>query len=229
MSLQSNQSALACAYDEKYTAGCHFKYRKWLYRPFLTALIKKTKLKPGSTVLDVGCGQGFFTSMFARLGLQSVGFDISEGGIQSAKRQYDWTGAKFEVGDVLSLQREAHYDCVFVRGLSLYNSAEFRRTRSTTDVLLTYLKPGGILIFDYHSKLCPRKKSETWIFHSLSDVTEHFSAYPSAKIYFSLRIETLLLGAWSFSTPFKMLAALISRYTGVGGEIIVLVRRPSNN
>jgi SAM-dependent methyltransferase len=227
MSVNSKHGTLASAYDEKYKRASYFKYRAWLYQPFVRAVIRKARLKSGFSILDVGCGQGFFTCIFATLGLQSVGVDISEEGIQSAKREYASSGASFEVADVLSLNREGQYDCVFVRGLSLYNSPEFKRARSTTNVLLSYLKPGGVLIFDYHSTLSPRKKSESWIFHSRSDVREHFSAYPAAKIYFSLRVETLLLGSWSFCVPFTLLAALVSRFTGLGGELIVLLQRPA--
>jgi SAM-dependent methyltransferase len=216
----------APTYNEKYRGACYFKYRNWLYRPFAEALIRKAKLRQGSSILDVGCGQGFFTSLFADLGLKSVGVDISEEGIRFAEREYGKSGAIFAVGNVLSLGCEGHYDCVFVRGLSLYNSTEFKRTRSTTDILLTYLKPGGVLVFNYHTKLSPKRKSETWVYHSLSDVAEHFSAYPGARIYFSLRVETLVLGTWAFCFPFTFSTALISRTTGVGGELIVFVPRP---
>jgi len=224
--MQNNNRVLAYTYDEKYRGGSYFKYRKWLYEPFARALIKKANLRQGSRILDVGCGQGFFTGLFAELGLNSVGVDISEEGIHFAEREYGQSGANFEVGDILSLKCEAQYDCVFVRGLSLYNSTEFTRHRSTTNSLLTYLKPGGVLIFNYHSKLHPKKKSESWIYHSISDVAEHFSIYPGSKIYFSLRVETLLLGTWSLCSPLTFLTGWISRITGVGGELVVFVPGP---
>ncbi len=139
--MDKTDSVLANAYNEKYRRGSYFAYRNWLYRPFAKSLIRKAKLWRGSSILDAGCGQGYFTSLFAGFGLVSFGIDLSQEGIDSAERVYGWSGANFAVGDILSLKCTGYYDCVFVRGLSLYNTAEFRRTRSTTDALLSYLKP----------------------------------------------------------------------------------------
>src|SRR6266566_3041094 len=117
--------SLASAYDEKYRRGHYFRYREWLYRPFVKALVKKANLKTGFRVLDVGCGQGFFSRLFADFGLKPVGVDVSLEGIRSAESYNGASGAKFEMGDVLSLGCKGVYDCVFARGLSLYNSKEF--------------------------------------------------------------------------------------------------------
>lgn len=225
--MNTKTESLADAYDKKYRRGHYFTYREWLYRPFVKALVKKANLRAGCSVLDVGCGQGFFSRLFADLGLRPVGIDISTEAIRSAERDYCSSGARFEVGDVLSLKYQGAYDCVFARGLSLYNSPEFDQTHDVTDVLLACLKAGGVMIFDYHTKLCPRRKSESWIYHSFSDAKKHFSSYPGAKVYFSLRIETLLFGSYAFRFPFSRLAALISRSIGIGGELIAFVPRSS--
>jgi protein-L-isoaspartate O-methyltransferase len=47
-------------YDDKYRRAHYFRYRQWLYRPFVEALVNKANLRAGCRVLDVGCGQGFF-------------------------------------------------------------------------------------------------------------------------------------------------------------------------
>ena len=41
---------------------------------------------------------------------------------------------------------------------------------------------------------------------------------PGAEVYFSLRIETLVFGSWALSFPFTLVAALISRCTGIGAS-----------
>ncbi len=213
-------------YDDKYRKSHYFRYREWLYRPFVRALVKKAALEKHSRVLDVGCGQGFFSWLFADFGLKPLGIDISAEGIRSAQELYGGSGATFEKGDALSVQHSGAFDCVFVRGLSSYNSKDFFRRRDVTDALLGYLKPNGVMIFGYHTNLCPRKRSESWEYHSLSDARAHFSSYPGAKIYFTLRIETLLFGSWAFSAPLTLLSALISRSAGIGGELIAFVPRP---
>ena len=225
--MDSKIKRLASDYDEKYRQKHYFKYREWLYRPFVRALVEKANLKRGYRVLDAGCGQGFFTWLFADFGLEPVGVDISVEAIGCAERDYGFSGAKFETGDVLSLQYHGVFDCVFARGLSLYNSRDFKQMRDVTDALLAYLKPGGMMIFDYATKLCPTKKSESWLYHTFSDAKQHFSSYAGAEVYFSLRLDTLLFGSFAFRSPFTLLSVLASRTTGIGGELVAFVPCPS--
>ena len=210
-------------YGEKYLRSNYFKYKPYLYKPFIKALVNKVSLSKNCCVLDAGCGQGFFTHLLAELGFNAVGVDLSADGIAAAKRDYEGKGATFEVGDILALQYREHFDGVFVRGCSLYNSIEFEKNHEPTQVLLTYIKPGGCLIFNYHTNFCPRKHSETWIYHSLASIKKHFSCYSSVKVYFSLKIETLVLGKWAFAAPITTLNANISRSMGIGGDAIAII------
>lgn len=221
-------SQLATSYEAIYSAGHPFLYRRWLYEPFIRAVVKEAGLNRGAKILDVGCGQGFFTALFADLGLDAVGVDSSVEGIRSAVRDYGFTGARFEVGDALSLTREVEFDAVFVRGLSLYNSTNLEQTHKITQTLLHYLKPDGVLIFAYGTNLSPRRKKESWIHHSLADAKKYFSSYPGARIYFSFRAETLLLRTWAFSTVFTSVFAVVSRLCGLGGELVGFIPRCSN-
>lgn len=71
--------------------------------------IKKMNLK-GETVLDVGCGIGLYSSIFATLGFKVKGIDISEKSIELAKKLP--TDVKFEVAD-LNNYHDGKYDIVF--------------------------------------------------------------------------------------------------------------------
>src|SRR5579863_3063729 len=216
---------LAITHDDSYRRGHPFTYRTWLYRPFIKAVVQRARLKAGSTVLDVGCGQGFFTRQFADLGLKPLGIDMNADQIHAAKQDHGMSAARFELAEALSLNCEDKYDCVFVRGFSLYNERDLERTHTVTRALLRLLKPGGIMIFAYGTNLCPRKKTSSWTYHSLSDAKKYFSSYTGARVYFSLRLETLLFGKWAFVAPLTSLCALISRTTGLGGELIAFVPR----
>jgi SAM-dependent methyltransferase len=212
-------------YPELYRIKHPFAYRSWLYQPFVQALINKAQLKEGCTVLDVGCGQGFFSGLFADMGLKPLGVDVSPELIQSAKEDHEAKGASFEVGDAVSLPNEGEFDCVFVRGLSLYNRNDLQCTHQVTESLLRYLKPAGVMLFAYGTNLCPRRKTPSWTYHSLPAARAYFSRYPGSTVYFSLRLETLVLGSWAFSRPLTLLASLISRLFGAGGELIAVVPR----
>ena len=215
--------SVAATYDRFYRQPNYFHYRGWLYRPFIRSLIGLAGLKKGGRVLDVGCGQGFFTSLFADAGMDALGADISAEGVAQARNQHGGSGAKFEVGDALKLPYSGAFDCVYIRSCSLYNRADFADQRELTDALLGYVRPGGVLIFDYNTNLCARKKGGGWRYHSLAEVRRHFAPYADSQVYFSLRVDTILLGRHAFA--FTGLNALASRVAGVGGDLIAIVRK----
>lgn len=60
----------------------HDALKRYLQYPGLLKLLGNVK---GKRVLDIGCGNGFFSSMIAERGAKIVGFDISEKQIEFAK------------------------------------------------------------------------------------------------------------------------------------------------
>jgi SAM-dependent methyltransferase len=218
------QDRIEQAYNRYYINPNYFAYREWLYRPYMKALVRAARLQPGSRVLDAGCGQGFFTWLFADLGFDAVGADISTEGIRAASRKYGASGARFVVADICQLDREnSQFDCVFTRSCSLYNCTGFSEMTEVTDRLLKLVKPQGVFIFDYYTRLGAHEKSADWIYHSLSSVKRHFSKYPAAKVFFSLRAESIFLGKLALSGPVSIVSAAISRIGGLGGEAVAIV------
>jgi SAM-dependent methyltransferase len=73
-----------------------YKYLAGRWKPVAEALIKRYGLKPGSKVLDVGCGKAFLLYEMQLLipELQLVGFDISHHGL--ASRHSDFKGRLFK-------------------------------------------------------------------------------------------------------------------------------------
>ena len=224
MELSAKPQSVACSYDANYRTPNYFQDRRWLYRNFVRALVAKAKLGPGARLLDAGCGQGFFTSLFAESGLSSLGMDLSSVGIAAAQKSWSRSGAQFEVGDVRTLNYDQEFDAVFCRSCSLYNSPDFATNRQLTDALLNYVRPGGTLIFDYYSK--PGRISAGWRNHSFQDIKSHFSVYPDAELYFSLRLDALMLGRFAFTPLVTRFALLASRWAPVGGELVAFVRAP---
>jgi SAM-dependent methyltransferase len=47
-------------------------------RRYLSGLVKALGIKPGSRVLDFGCGTGLFARVFTRAGMEYTGYDIDE-------------------------------------------------------------------------------------------------------------------------------------------------------
>jgi ubiquinone/menaquinone biosynthesis C-methylase UbiE len=80
--------------DRRYGYG-GYRYMPGRWKPVAEALIETYGLKPGSRVLDVGCGKGFLLHELQLLlpDLQLVGFDISDHAL--AQRHPDLRGNLF--------------------------------------------------------------------------------------------------------------------------------------
>ena len=76
-------------------------------------------LKPGMSILDIGCGPGIKTDHMQKKGFDVLGTDFSESMIDVAKRKYP--NSKFEVLDVYHLdQYPKTFDAVFAQAVLLH-------------------------------------------------------------------------------------------------------------
>jgi len=212
-------------YDDRYVQPNYFRYREWLYRPYVSSLISFSGLKAGSVVLDVGCGQGFFSYLLSKCGTRVHGVDISETGIMAAQNLYGRYGITFEVADIGATEFASKFDVIFVRSCSLYNTESFVSDDEITRRLLRYLKDDGIFIFAYNSAFSS-KTSPGWRYHSLHDVAEHFRKYSNKSIFFCNKIDTWLFRRYAFSSFVTRLNALLSKLFGIRGELICVLRGP---
>lgn len=121
---------------------------------FMPAILRLAgELKPGTRVLDVGCGNGAACAEFIRRGCTVVGIDLSEQGIAVARKTYP-TG-RFELlaadADVLDKLGEAPFDLVISTEVveHLYDPRSYARG------CFAAVKPGGqfICTTPYHGYL----------------------------------------------------------------------------
>jgi SAM-dependent methyltransferase len=211
-------------YNETYSQTNYFRYQNWLYEPYVSSLIAFCGLTKGSSVLDVGCGQGFFSHLFSKNGMRVHGVDMSETGIRSAQGLYGHLGITFAVADIETATFRDQFDCIFVRSCSLYNTPTFARQNETTSSLLRHLKPGGTFIFAYNSNFSSRV-CRTWRYHSLDEVRQHFSGYSNAQVFFLNKITTYLTRAYSFTTVVRRFNVLLSKAFGTGGDVICVLQK----
>jgi SAM-dependent methyltransferase len=144
----------ASEYDQHYASG-GFGYEErrehwlaWARRHYIEAF----DLAPGR-LLDVGCGDGFWTSLFSELGFEAMGVDLSAGGIEAAQLRYP--GIPFLVADAdEDLPFEpGSFDVVFCRAISHFGEPDLEASRVTSLIprLMALLAPGGVLLASYHT------------------------------------------------------------------------------
>lgn len=108
-------------YYNRFYARGGWEYSWAEQREFLLErLIKPLGLRPGSKVLEIGCGMGLHCSLLHELGFEVVGVDVSEVGIQHAQTRFP--GPTFRAMDLADEDfAEEEFDIIYSRGMSWYH------------------------------------------------------------------------------------------------------------
>lgn len=132
--LYAQTGPLAVAYGR----GLHPKHRHTGYHDFFVE-----RLRPGETVLDLGCGNGALSrDMAQRAGARVLGIDIEEGNIARARKRHAHPRVEYLVGDALRELPGRRFDTVVLSNVleHLPGREEFLRRLAQT------LGPGRLLI-----------------------------------------------------------------------------------
>lgn len=101
-------------------------------------------LRPGSTFLELGCGSGWMTRYAARCGADATGYDISPEMIDIARAEAarDGLSARFEVGDMETVEPEPRFDRCLIYEALHHSSQQL----AVLEMAHRSLKPGGLLL-----------------------------------------------------------------------------------
>jgi SAM-dependent methyltransferase len=110
---------------EEYDAWYRTPRGRWIGETEYRLLHKVLAPSPGASVLDVGCGTGYFTRCLASDGLEVIGVDSSAESIRYARSQ-SISGERYMVGDARRLPfPDRHFDsCVATTSLCFIREQE---------------------------------------------------------------------------------------------------------
>lgn len=134
-----------------------------------------SRAKP--TLLDVGCGTGFFTQAFSLQGWKVTGLDYSEVALQKAKTLFP--GVSFIQMNGFEPVLNGQFDIIFCRGFSGFNTHDLDFVSSWVNRYIPYLNPGGYFILGYSSDFSGNEKQGETVNHSkeeLKRLTERVQA-----------------------------------------------------
>jgi SAM-dependent methyltransferase len=144
------------AYDEHYRHG-GFGYeakREHWERWVSDNYVSDFGLASGMCLLDIGCGDGFWASLFAEHQLQVTGIDTSSGAIETAQARY--SAPRFIQADATRELPFAsgEFDVIFMRTFSpfLRPDLDDAGLRATLTAVIRHLIPGGMLLVSCYSK-----------------------------------------------------------------------------
>lgn len=119
-------------------------------------------LKPGDSVLDLGCGPGLYSSRLAEKGLRMTGIDISERSLDYARRQAaeKGLGIDYRRMDFFDIDFPDHFDAVIQVNGEL-NTFSDEKLKDLLGRIWRSLRNDGLLIFDSTTRKVRRKAGLT--------------------------------------------------------------------
>ena len=135
----------AASYDAWYDTACG----RWIGMAEFRLLSRLLQARPGDTLLDVGCGTGWFTRRFAEESLLATGLDPNLDWLTFARAKGP-PAIRWITGDARSLPFP---DCSFERVVSVAALCFVDDERQAVAEIAHVLKPGGLFaVVNWHAR-----------------------------------------------------------------------------
>jgi 2-polyprenyl-3-methyl-5-hydroxy-6-metoxy-1,4-benzoquinol methylase len=173
-------------------------------------------LKPGMTVLELGCGTGSFTQELARSGADVVAIDVSPELLEIAKANCSAPNVQYQIQNAYSLSySEGVFDSVV--GSSVLHHLEIKE--ALRDVYRV-LKPAGSIYFTEPNMLNPQiaiQKNIPWIKRKLGDSPDEtaFFRWPLRRLLEQTGYRDIRIDPFDFLHP-KTPVAVIEGVNALG-------------
>lgn len=113
-------------------------------------VMKLLTVKPGSRVVDLGCGNGRLTHQLAEMGYQVSGVDDSSDMLSLAAKEYP--DIHFEKGSAVDFRLGRPADAIFSNAVFHWIDPENQQTM--LDNIASNIRRGGELVFEFGGKGC---------------------------------------------------------------------------
>jgi SAM-dependent methyltransferase len=173
-------------------------------------------LRPGMSVLEVGCGAGYFTRELARSGADIVASDVSPELLEIARANCSAPNVRYEIQNAYELSYpDAGFDSVV--GSSVLHHLE---TEEALREIYRALKPGGTICFTEPNMLNPQiaiQKNVPWVKRKLGDSPDEtaFFRWPLRRLLEIAGYREIRIDPFDFLHPQTPLP-LINRLDAVG-------------
>jgi SAM-dependent methyltransferase len=168
-------------------------------------------LKPGMTVLELGCGNGSFTRELARSGADVVAIDVSPELLEMARANSSAPNVQYQIQNAYALSySEGTFDSVV--GSSVLHHLEIEKALRDA---YRVLKPEGTIYFTEPNMLNPQiaiQKNVPWIKRRLGDSPDEtaFFRWPLRRLLEKIGYRNIHIDPFDFLHP-QTPVALIGR------------------
>jgi len=134
-----------------------------------------------AALLDIGCGPGLYTKLFAQRGLSVTGMDFSENSIAHARRHDP--DSEYILHDYLSMDFDSMFDIATLIYCD-YGALVPQERRGLLDRIHKALKPGGLFLLDVFTPRRGKGEEDSATWEACPD-----GGFWSAKPHLSLEAE----------------------------------------
>jgi SAM-dependent methyltransferase len=159
-------------------------------------------LGPGLSVLELGCGTGYFTRELARSGADIVAIDVSPELLEIARTNCSAPNVRYEIQNACEL---SYPDSVFdsVVGSSVLHHLEIE---GALREIYRVLKPGGTICFTEPNMLNPQiaiQKNVPWVKQKLGDSPDEaaFFRWPLRRLLEEVGYRAVRIDPFDFLHP----------------------------
>jgi len=173
-------------------------------------------LKPGMTVLELGCGTGSFTRELARSGADVVAIDVSPELLEMAKANCSAPNVQYQIQNAYALTySEGTFDSVV--GSSVLHHLEIE---AALRKIYRVLKPRGTILLTEPNMLNPQiaiQKNVLWIKRKLGDSPDEtaFFRWPLRRLLEQIGYRDVRIDPFDFLHP-RTPVPLIGRVNTLG-------------
>jgi len=173
-------------------------------------------LGPGMSVLELGCGAGYFTRELARSGADIVAVDVSPELLEMARADCSAKNVRYEIQNACALSYpDAAFDSVV--GSSVLHHLEIKEA---VREIHRVLKPRGTIYFTEPNMLNPQiaiQKNVPWIKRKLGDSPDEtaFFRWPVRRLLEETGFRDVRIEPFDFLHP-KTPASLIGGVNALG-------------
>jgi SAM-dependent methyltransferase len=173
-------------------------------------------LGPGMSVLELGCGAGYFTRELACSGAEVVAIDVSPDLLEIARTNCSAPNVRYQIQNAYEL---SYPDAVFdsVVGSSVLHHLEIEKA---VREIYRVLKPGGRISFTEPNMLNPQiaiQKNVPWVKRKLGDSPDKtaFFRWPLRRLLEVTGYREVRIDPFDFLHP-KTPVPLVNRLNSVG-------------
>ncbi len=133
-------------------------------------------------LLDIGCGTGFYTETFRKLGFRAIGIDYSEVVLEKARN--NCPKCEFIHMDGFAPDFKIKFNLIFCKGFSGANTRDLGFVAEWVNKYIDLLEKDGVFVFSYSSDFSGIEKENETVNWTQEHISEFSSLVKAERIHY---------------------------------------------